>query len=101
MGGIYQNSREISPAEKTKYYTADFDVSIRTKTLKKQKSKMKRKTHTKNKFKGIQEKIRKSCLQDYEEWVIKNVKEMETANAKGDVRLIYQLLNIYKVIKLN
>ena len=52
---------------------------------------MSKKKHTVKEFKSIQDQIKKSSLQDFEDWVSSNVAEMEATNEAGDTRKIFAL----------
>ena len=53
---------------------------------------MKRKD--KKAFKAIKDEIKKSCLQDFKDWVGDVVAEIEKANEVGDVKKIFNLVNM-------
>ena len=61
-------------------------VSERTKLLFEKRSEATAQNTTPTQLKEIQQDIKKSCLQDYTDWIDVNVREMEAVNAVGDTR---------------
>ena len=66
-------------------------VSQRTKNLIKQKRSLRK---DKKALKLIKAKIKESCLQDFKAWVSDTVSDIEKANELGDVRKIFNLVNL-------
>ena len=60
------------------------DVSDRTRRLYDIKANMRKSKHTTQEYSAIQIKIRQSSLQDFQDWVQRNVEEIERANERGD-----------------
>ena len=69
------------------------DVSARTRRLFDVKANTRKCKHTTHEYSAIQDKIRESSLQDFRDWVRRNVEDMERANDRGDVKRIYALHN--------
>lgn len=69
------------------------DVSDRTRRLYDIKANMRKSKHTRQEYSSIQLKIRQSSLQDFQDWVQRNVEEMERANERGDTKRIFSLHN--------
>ena len=69
------------------------DVSERTKRLLDIKVKMSKTKNITSEFKAIQEEIKASSLQDYVDWVDRNVTLMEAANTRGDTRALFATVN--------
>ena len=68
------------------------DVSPRTRKLFDIRANMSRTKHLLTEFDRVQVQIRESSIQDYRDWIERNVQEMEKANERGDVSRIYELL---------
>ena len=70
-------------------------VSDRTAELFRKRSKVKASANGKmpSQLDEIQKEIKSSCLQDFVDWVNDNVKAMEAANAVGDTRKIFSIVN--------
>ena len=66
------------------------DVSACTRRLFDVKANMRKCKHTTQEYSAIQDKIRESSLQDFRDWVRRNVEDMERANDRGDVKRIYR-----------
>ena len=68
------------------------ETSDRTKALYDQRAKMK--GCTQGQYDAHQEKIRKSTLRDFKEWVEKHGENMQEANGQGNTRAIYNSVKI-------
>ena len=83
---------EVLPV-KTKDKAPKRHVSERTKALFKKREAMTKQNTTKAKFKLIQRLIKESSLLDFTEWVESCVAAMEKADAAGDSRKVFRLVN--------
>ena len=70
-------------------------VSAHTKGLYLQKRQLQRNSRAvKKDFQDIQRRMKASCLEDYRTWVEKTVEDMDRADAAGEIKKIYKLVNI-------
>ena len=67
-------------------------ISERTRLLFEKRSEATAQTTSPAQLQELQNDIKKSCLQDYTEWIDSNVQGMEAANEVGDTRKIYEIV---------
>ena len=86
-------AKKILPPKKHQSFV-ERKVSARTKRLYKIKKAMQSKRNASKKdLDKMQRRIKESCTQDFRDWVSRTVIEMEKADAKGDTRKVFNLVN--------
>ena len=72
-------------------------MSERTKKLYAKRTRMNPKSNTKDEYSRIQEQIKNSSLQDFKDWVTRNVQDMEGAYAQNknnnNTRKLFTIVN--------